>query len=119
MLYLLVTRQAQDRQDVARLLGVHRQTIGRWLARDAAGGLDAVLATHSPLGKPVSIAPAVLASLEQALRRPEGVASYEALRHWVRQTHGVEVTYNTLYTLVRTRFKAKLTVARPSHTKNP
>jgi Homeodomain-like domain len=33
MLYLLVTRQAQDRQDVARLLGVHRHTIGRWLAR--------------------------------------------------------------------------------------
>jgi transposase len=119
MLYLLVTRQAQDRQDVARLLGVHRNTIGRWLARYAAGGLDAVLATHSPPGKPVSLAPAVLASLEQALRRPEGFASYEALRHWVRQTHGVEVKYKTLYTLVRTRFRAKLKVARPSHTKKP
>jgi transposase len=38
MLYLLVTQQAQDRQDVARLLGVHRNTIGRWLARYAAQG---------------------------------------------------------------------------------
>jgi DNA invertase Pin-like site-specific DNA recombinase len=37
----LATRHAQDRQEVARLLGVHRHTIGRWLARDAAGRLDA------------------------------------------------------------------------------
>jgi hypothetical protein len=81
--------------------------------------LDALLATYLPPGKPGSLAPAVLASLEQALRRPEGFASYEALRQWVRQTHGVEVKYKTLYTLGRVRFKAKLTVARPSHKKNP
>ena len=103
---------------MARLLGVHRNTIGRWLARSAAGGLDAVLATHRPPGQPVSLAPAVLASLEQALRRPEGFASYEALRPWVRQTPGVEVKDKPLDTLVRTRFKAKLKVARPSHTKS-
>jgi hypothetical protein len=32
MLYLLASGQAHRRQGVARLLGVHRQTIGRWLA---------------------------------------------------------------------------------------
>ncbi len=117
MLYLLASGQARSRQDVARLLGVHRNTISHWLALYAAGGLEALLATYIPRGKPVSLAPAVLASLEQALRRPEGFASYEALRHWVRQTHGVEVKYKTLYTLVRTRFHTKLKVARPSHTK--
>jgi transposase len=117
MLYVLASGQAHTRQDVAQLLGVHRNTLGRWLARSAAGGLDALLATYIPAGKPVSLAPAVLASLEQALHRAEGFASYEALRQWVRQTHGVEVKYKTLYTLVRVRFKAKLKVARPSHTK--
>jgi transposase len=117
MLYLLASAQAHSRQDVAHLLGVHRNTIGRWLALYTAGGLHALLALYVPAGKPVSLAPAVLASLEQALRRPEGFASYEALRQWVWRTHGVEVKYKTLYRLVRTRFRAKLKVPRPSHTK--
>jgi transposase len=119
MLYLLASGQAYSRREVARLLGVHRNTVSRWLALYAAGGLAAVLATDVPAGKPVSLAPAVLASLEQALHRPEGFAAYEALRQWVRRTHGVEVKYKTLYTLVRTRFQAKLKVARPTHTTKP
>jgi transposase len=117
MLYLLASGQAHNRQEVAALLGVHRNTIGRWLAIYAAGGLGALLATYVPAGKPVSLAPAVLASLEQALRRPEGFASYEALRQWVAQTHHVQINYKTLYTIVRTRFRTKLKVPRPSHTK--
>lgn len=117
MLYLLASGQARNRQEVAALLGVHRNTIGRWLALYAAGGLDALLATYVPAGKPISLAPAVLASLEQALRRPEGFASYEALRQWVAQTQHVQVKYKTLYTIVRRRFHTKLKVPRPSHTK--
>jgi transposase len=96
MLYLLASGQGQTRQDVARLLGVHRNTISRWLALYATEGLAALLATYIPTGKPISLAPAVLASLERALHRPEGFASYEALRHWVRRTHGVEVKDKTL-----------------------
>jgi transposase len=117
MLYLLASGQTQTRQEVARLLGVHRHTIGRWLAIDAAGGLEALLQTYVPAGQPVSLAPAVLASLEQALHRPEGFASDEALRPWVWRTHGVAVRYKTLYTLVRTRFRAQLKVPRPRHPK--
>ena len=116
-LYLLASGQARDRQEVASLLGVHRNTIGRWLALYAARGLAALLATYVPAGKPVALAPAVLTSLEQALRRPEGFASDDALRQWVAQTHHVQVKYKTLYTIVRTRFRTKLKVPRPSHTK--
>jgi transposase len=118
-LSLLASGQAHERQEVARLRGVHRNTIGRWLALYAAGGLEALLATDVPPGQPVSLTPAVLASLEHALHRPEGFASYEALRQWVRRPHGVAVKDKTLYTLVRTRFRAELKVPRPSHTKTP
>jgi len=88
-----IRRQAHMRQDVSRLLGVHRKPISLWLAIDAAWGLTALLATYIPGGKPVSLAPAVLARLEQALRLPGGFASYEALRQWwVQRTPGVEAS---------------------------
>jgi DNA-binding transcriptional ArsR family regulator len=118
MLYLLASGQARTRQDVARLLGVQRNTVSQWLAVYAAGGLPALLATYVPRGKPVSLAPEVLASRQQARRRPEGFASYEALRQGVRRTQGVEGKDKTLHTVVRTRFRPKLKGPRPSHTKN-
>ena len=45
MLYLLASGQAHTHQDVARLLGVHRNTVSHWFAVYAAGGLAALLAT--------------------------------------------------------------------------
>jgi Homeodomain-like domain len=51
LLSLLASVPAQTRQDVARLLGVHRHTLSRWLALDATGGLEALLATSSPPGQ--------------------------------------------------------------------
>jgi transposase len=119
MLYLLASGQAHTRREVAQLLGVHRHTIGHWLARDATGGLETLLDLYVPAGKPRSLPPQVLAALEQVLQRPAGFASYEARRQWIKQTHQLEVTYHTLYTIVRTRFNAKLKVPRPRHTKKP
>ena len=119
MLYVLASGRARTRRDVAQLLGVHRNTIGHWLAIYETGGLEALLKVYVPAGKPLSLAPEVLASIAQALQEPTGFASYEALRQWVQQTHHVEVNYHTRYTIVRTRFRAKLKVPRPSHTKKP
>ncbi len=113
----LASGQAQTRQGVAQLRGVHRHTIGHWLAIYEAGGLAALLDVYVPAGKPVSLPSDVLASLEQALRRPAGLASYEALRQWVKQRYQLDVHYHTLYTIVRTRCNARLKVPRPSHTK--
>jgi transposase len=119
MLYWLASGQAQTCQEVAQLLGVHRNTIGHWLARYEAGGLEALLAVYVPAGKPLSLPPDVLAALAQALRQPAGFASYEALRQWVQQTYHLDVNYHTLYTIVRTKFQTKLKIPRPSHTKKP
>jgi hypothetical protein len=43
MLALLASGQLQTRQDMARLLGVHRLTVGPWLACDAIGDLASLL----------------------------------------------------------------------------
>jgi excisionase family DNA binding protein len=74
-LYLLASGQAQTRQEVAQLLGVHRSTIRRWLASSVAGGMAALLRLYRPAGKRPSLAGDVLASLGQALQRPDGFAS--------------------------------------------
>ncbi len=117
MLYLLASGQAHTRQDVAHLLALSRNTIGRWLATYESGGLAALLDIYVSAGKAPSLAPSVLTSLEQALRQPTGFASYKDLQQWLVQTHGVQVKYKTLYTIVRKRFHTKLKVPRPSHTK--
>src|SRR5262245_4319737 len=74
-LYVLASGHAQTRQDVARLLGGHRYTVGHWLALCAAGGLEALLALDVPAGKPLSLALDVLGAIEQALQQPAGFAS--------------------------------------------
>jgi hypothetical protein len=112
----LVARGPARRQDVAQLLGVHRHTIGHWLASDEAGGLTAWLEVDVPAGTPVSLPPDGLVGLEQVRRQPAGGASYEAWRHWVKQTSRGEVHDHTLDTLVRPRFTATLKVPRPRHT---
>jgi transposase len=118
-LYLLASGQAQTRRDVAQRLGVHRNTIGHWLARYAAGGREALLDLYVPPGKPLSLPPDVLAALEQALQQPAGLASSAALRQWVQQSYPLDVHYHTLYTIVRTRFRPKLKGPRPRHTQKP
>jgi transposase len=80
MLYLLASGRAHTRQDVAQLLGIHRDTIGRWLAHYKAGSLASQLELYVPVGKPSSLRPDLLAARAQALRQPAGIASYEAVQ---------------------------------------
>lgn len=117
MLYLLASSQATTRQEVAQLLGLSRNTVGHWLADYEQGGLAGLLTLYVAPGKAPSLAPDVLASIEAAVRAPQGFESYVDLQRWVDHTHGVQVNYKTLYTIVRTRFHTKLKVPRPSHTK--
>jgi len=119
MLYLLASGQAQRRREVAQLLGVHRNTIGHWLALYETGGLEALLDVYIPAGKPLLLPPDVLDALEQVLRQAAGFASSVEPRQRIKQTHHLDVNYHTLYTIVRTRLKAKLKVPQPSHTKKP
>jgi hypothetical protein len=102
------------RQAVPRMTA-HAANLKQRLPR----GLEVLPATDVPPGKPVSLTPEVLASLEQALHWPAGVASHEVLRQWVRRTRWVAVKDKTRSKIVRTRFQAKVKVPSPSPPKNP
>ena len=103
-LYLFATGQAHTRQQAAELLGLHRETIGRWLACYGDGGLPALLDVYVPAGKAPSLPEDVIADLEHKLKQPEGFASYSALHTWLIDTYHIAIKPKTLEAFVRRRF---------------
>src|SRR5919109_984611 len=118
-LYLLQTRQARTRRQVAHLLGVHRETVGRWLAAYATGGLPQMLTIAKATGKVPLLSPALQQALRDRLSQPHGFASYKAIWQWLRQDYGVPVASKTVHKFVRYTLRAKLKVPRKSHKKKP
>jgi transposase len=115
MLYLFASQQVKTRKDAAAMLGVHRETVGAWLDRYAAGGYDAMLEVHVAPGKAPSLTPEVETALRAALSRPTGFASYGEIVDWLWQQHGIRLAYSTVHTLVRYKLKARPKVARRSN----
>lgn len=115
--YLFASSQATTRQEVAQMLGVHRQTIGRWMSCYATGGLSSLLDIYVAKGKQPSLPVSVIADLERQLRQVQGFASYEAMRVWLLKTHQITIKAKTLQKFVRRRFGARPKVARPSDIK--
>jgi transposase len=116
-LYLLASEQTHSRQEVAALLGVDRNTVGRWLTTYRAGGLDALLNVYVPAGKRKPLTSHQLQTLQQALVQPHGFGSFGAVQQWIAATFGVQLSYNATRKLVRYKLGAKLKVPRPSHQK--
>jgi transposase len=118
-LYLLRSQQARTRRQVAYLLGVHRDTVGRWLAAYATGGILQMLMIAKAPGKARLLSPEVQQLLRQRLAHPEGFASYKAIWQWLRQEYGLAIAYKTVHKFVRYTLRAKLKVPRKSHIKKP
>jgi transposase len=116
-LYLLQTQQARTRRQVARLLGVHRNTVGRWLAAYEAGGVAQMLTIAKAPGKAPLLSEAMRQALRHRLAQPEGFASYKTLWQWLQQEYGLAIAYKTVHKFVRYTLRAKLKVPRKSHIK--
>jgi transposase len=84
-LYLLQTQQARTRLHVARLLGVSRHTVGRWLAAYQTGGVPQMLTMAQAPGKVPLLSEAMREALCQRWAEPGGVASSKAIWPWLRQ----------------------------------
>jgi transposase len=117
MLYLFVTEQAHTRSQVARLLGIHRNTIRHWLESYASGGLATLLTVHKAPGRVPTLSAEQMERLRRALAQPAGFGSYGEVRDWIEQELGVAMQYETVRKLVRYRLGAKLKRARPTHLK--
>jgi transposase len=118
-LYLLETQQARTRRQVARLLGVNCDTVGRWLAAYASGGLPQMLTIAKAPGKVPLLSPVMQQGLRDRLSQPHGFASYKAIWQWLCQTYGVPLAYKTVHKFVRYTLRAKLKVPRKSPIKKP
>ena len=51
--------------------------------------------------------------LKEKLAQPEGMVSYKAIQIWLKETHGLDVPYSTVFGTVKYRLKACLKVPRP------
>lgn len=118
-LYLVASGQARTRTALAELLGLHRETVGTWLAAYAEGGRAQLLDRYIPPGKASSVPLDVLAALQERLQQPGGFASYGEIQTWLAETHGVQMQYAALHKLVAYKLGARPKVVRPRHIKNP
>jgi transposase len=117
MLYLLASGQVHQRQIVAQVLGVDRNTVGRWLRTYEQEGLAALLHVTPPPGAVPALNGEQQAQLRAALAEPQGFASYGEVQAWIHETFGIQMQYQATHKLVRYKLGAKLKVARPSHQK--
>jgi transposase len=118
-LYLLQTQQARTRHQVARRLGVNRDTIGRWLTAYASGSLAQMLTIAKAPGQAPLLSPTMQHALRDRLTQPPGFASDKAIWEWLRQEYGLAIAYKTVHKFVRYTLRAKLKVPRKSHIKKP
>jgi transposase len=113
-LYLLQTQQARTRRQVAPLLGVNRETVGRWLAAYGHGGIPQRLTIAKAPGKTPRLSEDAQRALRERLAHPQGIARYPALWQGLRQECGVPIAYTTGHKLVRYPLRAKLKGPRKS-----
>ena len=117
MLYLLRSGHAKNRKQVAELIGVHRISVGQWLATYETEGLEKLLERQYAPGRVSALNEAQQAALRAALEKPEGFQSYVEIQAYIADTFGVEMKYKAVYALVREKWGAKLKVPRKSHIK--
>ena len=106
-------------KEAAELLGLHRNTISRWLKIYKDKGLQEYQVRAKPGPTSQRVLPAQhFEALRERVNDPDGgFDSYVQAKKWLAKEHGIEVNYSTLHALMRREFGTRLKVPRPSHPK--
>ena len=83
---------SETRKQAAALIGVHRKTIGHWLATYASEGLDALLDRDYSPGRPPRLSKEQQELLRAELEKPEGFSSYQQITDYISETFDVQRT---------------------------
>ena len=88
-------------------------TVTRWLQKYRIGGLSGLLEIKKAPGAKRKIDDEAIVALKIELETGKGFSSYGAIVEWLKQEHGLDIEYGTVYAWVRYRLGAKLKVPRP------
>ena len=116
-LYLIITRQAKSRGQVASMLGKNRNTISDWLSLYETQGLEKFLEIYRPPGAKTKISEAALEEIKSILGTEKGSRTYKEIHQMVVEKHGIEIHYSNVHHLVRYKLGAKAKVPRPGNPK--
>jgi hypothetical protein len=99
---------------LGKLLNRSQFAIGQWSDTYRTPGLNGLLHLNYRGG---NLAPSIPVEiqwqLKEKLAQPEGFSSYQAIPVWLKETHGLEVPYSTVFGAVKYRLKAHLQGPRP------
>ena len=113
-LYWYKTGQATTRKALGNLLHRSQMALGQWAQTYRTQGLRGLLRLNYRGGNlALSIPVDVQLQLKEQLARPEGFASYKAIQVWLKEKHGLEVPYSTVFGTVKYRLDAHPKVPRP------
>ena len=116
-LYLIATKQAKARGQVAQLLGKSRNTISGWLSLYENEGLAKFLEIYRPSGAQTKISDEVIEEIKAILGREKGSRTYKEIHQMVVKKYKIDIHYSNVHHLVRYKLEAKAKVPRPSNPK--
>ena len=118
-LYLYSTGQYKHRKDIANAVGYGRNAVGRWFQTYEESGLKGLL-SYGKAGnpRPLGIPPSVMEALQVRLNEPKrGFSSFKEAWLWLKEEHGIELSYVWVNEILREKLNAGLKVPRKSNLK--
>lgn len=119
LLVLKRSEQSLSKIELADILKINHNTAQSWRKTYCEKGIDALLSYGKVGFKPSIINNEMHQAIEQKLTSPkEAFTSYVDLIHWIVENYLPEgINYHTVNKYVKRHFRAKLKVARKSHSK--